>query len=202
MYYIFWYLQKAFDFLWFINKYLKKVSKKVSKACIPDASIIVKRGHVRAFASRTAVTTALRWTLCLENRLSSGAGVTSMGKEPFLSATQIKLFMFPFTVASRQKWLLFLSIPGFSHPQGWGAGALPHYQLPSQTPSSYNQIKESSIKSQHDWSLRLWTRVVGVTQKRDPNPNDKTHCKTLAGGNLSGICFHFPSPIPPPPSQR
>lgn len=131
MYYIFWYLQKAFDFLWFINKYLKKVSKKVSTACIPDASIIVKRGHVRAFASRTPATThcvgPCAWRTDWAHAQQWREGPNVNGKEPFLSATQSGCCCFLGPVASRQKWLLLFSIPGFSHPHGGflTAAALP-----------------------------------------------------------------------------
>lgn len=173
MYYIFWYLQKAFDFLWFINKYLKKVSKKISTACIPDASILAKGDIVRAFASRT--TQQRHCCRPCAWRADGGHGAEGRGVwcrwERNLSCRLLKAScsFFLFTCGLQTEVTSILKHTRFLTPT-CGASSQP---AASQAPLSYDQVKEGDIKSpQWLWSLGTWTWVVGVTQKRDPNPNE------------------------------
>lgn len=173
MYYIFWYLQKAFDFLWFINKYLKKVSKKISTACIPDASILAKGDIVRAFASRT--TQQRHCCRPCAWRADGGHGAEGRGVwcrwERNLSCRLLKssCSFFLFTCGLQTEMTSILKHTRFLTPT-CGASSQP---AASQAPLSYDQVKEGDIKSlQWLWSLGTWTWVVGVTQKRDPNPNE------------------------------
>lgn len=195
MYYIFWYLQKAFYFLWFINKYLKKVSKKISTACIPDASILAKGDIVRAFASRT--TQQRHCCRPCAWRADGGHGAEGRGVwcrwERNLSCRLLKssCSFILFTCGLQTEVTSILKHTRFLTPT-CGASSQP---AASQAPLRYDQIKEGDIKSpQWLWSLGTWTRMVGVTQKRDPNPNEaKQSILKCQWGETLVVCFCLPS---------
>lgn len=116
-----------------------------------------------------------------------------MWKEPFLLATQIKLLIFLFTCClHRQKLLLFLSKPGFSHQNvvfHYQSAALPEVPKVWSNKGRWHQVPmlEVTLKSMSsvDMNVKSWKADRPSIQIK------QNILKKRRGGVLSVVFFFF-----------
>lgn len=117
-----------------------------------------------------------------------------MWKEPFLLATQIKLLIFLFTCClHRQKLLLFLSKPGFSHQNvvfHYQSAALPEVPKVWSNKGRWHQVPmlEVTLKSMSsvDMNVKSWKADRPSIQIK------QNILKKRRGGVLSVVFFFSP----------